>query len=174
MIDIFNKIRRFSDTVSFEEGKPFKIVLVGKEDKNSSYKKEKMEVGKSYRITVKKYMTEQATSTFDFQDRWNNGIPMPLTVMQGSIEKETRGMYYMKLNGKAEPTPVCMCCGKKLTNPVSRLYGVGPDCGDKIGLIRIETEREAREKWEEISKYLADISWEGWVIKSAIKEWEEI
>lgn len=97
MIDIFNKIHRFSDTVSFEEGKPFKIVLAGKEDKNSSYKKEKMEVGKSYRITVKKYMTEPATSTFDFQDRWNNGIPMPLTVMQGIIEKETRGMYYMTL-----------------------------------------------------------------------------
>lgn len=97
MIDVFNKIRRFSDTVSFEEGKPFKIVLAGKEDKNSSYKKEKMEVGKSYRITVKKYMTEPATSTFDFQNRWNNGIPMPLTVMQGSIEKETRGMYYMSL-----------------------------------------------------------------------------
>ena len=133
-----------------------------------------MEVGKSYRITVKKYMTEPATPTFDFQDRWNDGIPMPLAVMRGTIEKETRGMYYMKLNGKAEPTSVCMCCGKKLTNPVSRLYGVGPDCGDRIGLIRIETEQEAREKWEELSKYLANISWEGWVIKSAIKEWKEI
>lgn len=174
MIDIFNKIRRFSNNMQFEEGKPFEIVLAGKEDKNSRYKKEKMEVGKSYRITVKKYMTEPATSTFDFHSKWNNDKPMPLTVMRGSIEKETRGMYYMKLNGKAEPTSVCMCCGKKLTNPVSRLYGVGPDCGDRIGLIRIETEQEAREKWEEISKYLASISWEGWVIKSAIKEWKEI
>lgn len=97
MIDIFNKIRRFSNTVPLEEGKPFKIVLVGKEDKNSSYKKEKMEVGKSYRITVKKYMTEPATSTFDFHSKWNDDKPMPLTVMQGSIEKETRGMYYMSL-----------------------------------------------------------------------------
>lgn len=174
MIDIFNKIRRFSNNMQFEEGKPFEIVLAGEENKNSRYKKEKMEVGKCYRITVKKYMTEPATSTFDFHSKWNDDKPMPLTVMQGSIEKETRGMYYMKLNGKAEPTSVCMCCGKKLTNPVSRLYGVGPDCGDKIGLIKIETEQEAREKWEEISKYLADISWEGWVIKSAIKEWEEI
>nr|DAR86752.1 MAG TPA: hypothetical protein [Caudoviricetes sp.] len=174
MIDIFNKIRRFSNNMQFEEGKPFEIVLAGEEDKNSSYKKEKMEVGKSYRITVKKYMTDPATSTFDFHSKWNDDKPMPLIVMQGSIEKETRGMYYMKLNGKAEPTSVCMCCGKKLTNPVSRLYGVGPDCGDRIGLIRIETEQEAREKWEEISKYLAGISWEGWVIKSAIKEWKEI
>lgn len=97
MIDIFNKIRRFSNDTQFEEGKPFKIVLAGKEDKNSSYKKEKMEVGKSYRITVKKYMTEPATSTFDFHSKWNDDKPMPLTVMQGSIEKETRGMYYMSL-----------------------------------------------------------------------------
>lgn len=119
MIDIFTKIRRFSDTMSFEEGKPFKIVLAGKEDKNSSYKKEKMEVGKSYRITVKKYMTEPATSTFDFHSKWNEDKPMPLTVMQGSIEKETRGMYYMSLEED-------------------------------------------------------DNKWSGWVIKSAIKEWEEI
>lgn len=119
MIDIFNKIRRFSNTVPLEEGKPFKIVLVGKEDKNSSYKKEKMEVGKSYRITVKKYMTEPATSTFDFHSKWNDDKPMPLTVMQGSIEKETRGMYYMSLEED-------------------------------------------------------DNKWSGWVIKSAIKEWEEI
>lgn len=97
MIDIFNKIRRFSNDMQFEEGKPFEIVLDGKEDKNSSYKKEKMEVGKSYRITVKKYMTEPATSTFDFQDRWNDGIPMPSKNMWGGVTKETRGMYYMTL-----------------------------------------------------------------------------
>lgn len=41
MIDIFNKIRRFSNNMQFEEGKPFEIVLAGEEDKNSSYKKEK-------------------------------------------------------------------------------------------------------------------------------------
>ena len=75
-----------------------------------------MEVGKSYKITVKKYMTEPATSTFDFQDKWNNGKPMPFCIMQGEVIKETRGMYYM----------------------------------------RLKTD---------------DITWEGWVIKSAIKEW---
>ena len=56
-----------------------------------------MEVGKSYKITVKKYMTEPATTTFDFQDKWNNGLPMPLCTMQGKVIKETRGTYYMEL-----------------------------------------------------------------------------
>ena len=58
---------------------------------------QKMEVGKAYKITVKKYMTEPATANFDFQDKWNNGKPMPLCIMQGEVIKETRGMYYMKL-----------------------------------------------------------------------------
>lgn len=80
----------------------------------------------------------------------------------------------MKLSGKAEETTTCMRCGKILTNPVSRLYGIGPDCGEKVGLIRIESEEEAKEKLKEIMGQIDDISWTGWVIKSAIKEWKEI
>ena len=122
MKDIFKQIHRFQN-MDFEEGKPFEFTLGGKikEDNNDLICQpvQKMEIGKSYKITVKKYMTEPATSTFDFQDRWNNGTPMPLCIMQGEIIKETRGMYYMKLKSD-------------------------------------------------------DISWTGWVIKSAIKEWEEI
>ena len=122
MKEIFKQIHRFQD-MNFEEGKPFEFTLERKikEDNTdllcSTVKK--MEVGKSYKITVKKYMTEPATSTFDFQDKWNDGKPMPLCTMQGKVTKETRGMFHMEL--KAD-----------------------------------------------------DISWAGFVIKSAIKEWEEI
>ena len=122
MKEIFKQIHRFQD-MNFEEGKPFEFTLERKikEDNTdllcSTVKK--MEVGKSYKITVKKYMTEPATSTFDFQDKWNDGKPMPLCTMQGKVTKETRGMFHMEL--KAD-----------------------------------------------------DISWTGWVIKSSIKEWEEI
>ena len=123
MKQIFEQIHRYKEQ-EFAEGKPFEFTLEGKrnelntEDYICSLVK-KMEVGKSYKITVKKYMTEPATSTFDFQDKWNNGKPMPLCIMQGEVIKETRGMYYMEL------------------------------------------------------KY-DDITWAGFVIKSAIKEWEEI
>ena len=123
MKQIFEQIHRYKEQ-EFAEGKPFEFTLEGKrnelntEDYICSPVK-KMEVGKSYKITVKKYMTEPATSTFDFQDKWNNGKPMPLCIMQGEVIKETRGMYYMKLKSD-------------------------------------------------------DISWTGWVIKSSIKEWEEI
>ena len=125
MKQIFEKIHRYKEK-DFEEGKPFEFTLnkATKELKTEieDYtwtKSKKMEVGKSYKITVKKYMTEPSTPNFDFQDKWNDGKPMPQCKMEGEVIKETRGMYYMEL--KAD-----------------------------------------------------DITWTGFVIKSAIKEWEEI
>jgi hypothetical protein len=123
MKEIFKQIKRFSE-MDFQEGKPFEFTLYGKRKEVSTEDYicppvKKIEVGKSYKITVKKYMTEPSTPTFDFQDKWNDGKPMPLCTMQGKVTKETRGMYYMELKA-------------------------------------------------------SDISWAGWVIKSAIKEWKEI
>ena len=125
MKEIFKQIKRFS-SIDFQEGKPFEFTLdratkeLNTEIEDYTWTKaKKMEVGKSYKITVKKYMTEPATANFDFQDKWNNGKPMPLCTMQGEVIKETRGMFHMEL--KAD-----------------------------------------------------DITWTGWVIKSSIKEWEEI
>ena len=174
MKEIFKQIHRYKEQ-DFEEGKPFEFTLGGKKEDNTDWacpSVKKMEVGKSYKITVKKYMTELATSTFDFQDKWNNGKPMPLCIMQGEVIKETRGMYYMDLQGKAEPTSKCLVCGKTLTNPISKLYGIGPECSEKVGLIRIESEEEAKEKLKHIMKQIDDISWSGWVIRSSIKHYE--
>lgn len=178
MKEIFKQIHRFQN-MDFEEGKSFEFTLEGKRKEINTEDYifppiQKMEVGKSYKITVKKYMTEPATSNFDFQDKWNNGKPMPLCIMQGEVIKETRGMYYMELEGKAEPMTRCMRCGRILLNPVSKLYGIGPECSEKVRLIRIESEKEAREKWNQIVEEIGNIKWTGWVIKSAIKEWEMI
>lgn len=184
MKTIFNQIKRF-ENIELQEGETFSFTLsvntqnqANKEfsdvDNKIYIKPEKMEINKNYKVIVKKYMTESATPQFDFQDKWNNGVPMPLCVMQGTVLKETRGMVYMNLEGVAEQTCTCAVCGKTLTNPISKLYGIGPECSAKIGLMRIESEEEAREKYEDIKKHLVDIKWEGWVIRSAIKEWEEV
>ena len=114
MKEIFKQIHRFQD-MNFEEGKPFEFILPARHTGQTyitQHMNNKMEIGKSYKITVKKYMTEPATSNFDFQDKWNNGKPMPLCIMQGKVIKETRGMYYMSLQGKAEPISRCLVCGK--------------------------------------------------------------
>ena len=42
------------------------------------------------RITVKSYMTQKSTPTFDFMSKWNNDTPMPLRVMYGTKLEETR------------------------------------------------------------------------------------
>ena len=121
-----------------------------------------------YEITVKQYMTRKSTPDFDFMLKWNNDEPMPMRIMQGTVEKETKGMVYMKLHGLARPTITCFCCGKELTNPISRHYGIGPVCLSKLGIIR------DIEDVDGISEELVNLEWEGWIIKSAITERKEI
>lgn len=122
-----------------------------------------------YKITVKKYMTEPASPEFDFMAKWNKNIPMPLRTMVGTVEKETRGMVYMKLHGQAEPVIKCMRCGRTLTNPVSKMYGIGPECITKVPFIMDLDINDV----DNIKKKLVDVTWEGWIIKSAIMEKEK-
>lgn len=115
-------------------------------------------------ITVKAYMTREACPEFDFMAKFNNNIPMPLRTMTGTIEKETKGMYYMKLHGQGLRTITCLRCGRELTNPISRHHGIGPECIQKLGMCYSVTDVD------EIKEALTNIKWEGYVIKSAILE----
>lgn len=123
-------------------------------------------------ITVKQYMTKPATPDFNFMAQWNNNIPMPMCTMVGTVEKETRGMVYMKLHGEiiADRMFTCMFCGRPLTNPVSQYFGAGPECGGHNYVNPFETEEELRQAVNAYKKQLANVTWEGWIIKSAIKE----
>ena len=130
-----------------------------------------------YSITVKSYMTKKATPSFDFMAKWNNDIPMPLLTMVGTVEKETPGMVYMKLRGDITGTltRTCMKCGKEITNPVSQYFGLGPVCGGHNYVNPFSNEDELREAVEKYRvEYLQKITWEGWIIKSAIIRQEEV
>lgn len=144
------------------------IVLHSKSKSAVKTKIERIESKSEYRIVVKKYMTQTATPSFDFMAKWNHNIPMPLRTMTGTVEKETRGMVYMKLHGKGEQEIRCMRCGRTLTNPISKHYGIGPECMSKLGLVCDINDVET------IKEKLVDITWEGWIIKSAIVEKEEL
>ena len=128
-----------------------------------------------YQITVKRYMTQKASATFDFMEKWNNNIPMPLRTMVGTVEKETRGMVYMKLHGDIIEERVCTCmkCGRVLTNSVSQYFGIGPECGGHNYVHPFNTDKELKAAVDAYKKQLRDIKWEGWVIKSAITERKE-
>lgn len=123
-----------------------------------------------YKVIVKEYMTKHATPQFDFMSKWNNDNPMPLRTMTGTIEKETKGMVYMKLHGQAEDTVTCMRCHRQLTNPISKLYGIGPECINHVPFIMDLDINDV----DAIKQKLVDVTWEGWLIKSAIIEKEKV
>ena len=122
------------------------------------------------RITVRQYMTKPATPEFDFMERWNHNNPMPLRTMVGTVEKETRGMVYMKLHGDIYAEQICSCmkCGRTLTNPVSQYFGIGPECGGHNYVNPFNTEEELKAAVSAYRAQLQQITWEGWIIKSAI------
>lgn len=143
----------------------------GNDEKVQSIKgSETLELGHTYEITVKQYMTRKSTLDFDFMYRFNADNPMPLRTMTGEVLKETKGMVYMKLKGKAQKTVTCMRCGRELTNPVSKLYGIGPECLHKIPVLFNSDMFDV----DSINEKIQDVEWEGWVIRSAITKWEEV
>lgn len=133
-----------------------------------------MRVNRTYIIKVRQYMTKPSSPDFDFQAKWNSDVPMPFRIMQGRVLKETRGMLMMECHAVPLKTDVCMRCGRALTHPVSRLYGIGPECGGHAHINPFETEDELYEALDYVKQKLADIKWRGWIIKSAIEECQEV
>ena len=124
-----------------------------------------------YKITVRPYMTKKASPEFDFMAKFNNDNPMPLRTMTGTIEKETKGMYYMHLHAVAQDDSVnCMRCGRALTNPISKHYGIGPECIQHVPWLA----EMAIEDVAGIRTKMAEVKWSGWVIKSSITEQEVV
>lgn len=132
---------------------------------------------KIYKIKVRQYMTKPSSPDFPFHTQWNNDIPMPMRIMVGKILKETKGMYQMELWGQIteETTSVCMCCGRALTNDVSRYFGIGPECGGHGYVNPFSSDKELKTAVKEMNhKLMTEKKWAGWVIKSSIEEWEEL
>lgn len=129
-----------------------------------------------YKIKVRQYMTKPASPEFDFHDKWNNGVPMPMRIMVGRKLKETRGMVQMELWGEIteELTHHCMKCGRVLSNPVSKYFGIGPECGGHNYTNPFETDEELKLAVKDMQEQLKEIKWTGWIIKSALEKFELI
>ena len=91
--------------------------------------------------------------------------PMPMRTMVGRVEKQTQKAVYLKLHGQALPVITCMRCGRTLTNPISRHYGLGIECINKVGLGFLAEATDV----DKIKEALVDVRWEGWLPKSAIE-----
>ena len=128
------------------------------------------------KITVKQYMTKKSTPDFDFMSKFNNDNPMPLRTMIGTVEKETRGMVYMNLHADItqERTLHCLKCGRPITNPVSQYFGMGPECAGHNYVNPFYSKEELQKAVASYREQLRNITWSGWIIKSAILEEEDI
>jgi len=175
----YASIAEASKNVKFDdlENVNIKLHAVQKHAENAlKTRSESVSDVQQYRITVKQYMTKKGSSEFDFMIKFNNDNPMPFRTMIGTVEKETRGMVYMKLHADiyAKVIPTCMKCGKPLTNRISQYFGVGPECGGHNYVNPFNSEKELDEAVQNYRKKLQKVTWSGWIIKSAITEKEEI
>ena len=124
-----------------------------------------------FRITVKPWMTLKSSDGFDFMQKFNNDIPMPLVVMYTSGKlAETKGMVKMTLHGdiKQRVITTCMGCGRPLTNKISQFFGIGPICGGHNYTSPFDTEEELNEAVAAYREKLVNTTWTGWIAKSAI------
>lgn len=127
-------------------------------------------------ITVKPYMTLKSRPEFDFMQKWNNNIPMPLRTMSGIVVDETKGMVRMKLHGGIfeDITLRCMKCGRPITNPVSQYFGMGPECSGHGYANSFPSYPELRAAVDEYRSKLQNVIWEGWIPKTAIISKREV
>lgn len=153
----------------------FKAVQKKQEEKPLHISGNHMRKGHEYIIRVKRWMTEETTNdSFDFMRHWNKNIPMPMRVMRGRVLSETRGMLYMELRACPLKTDYCMRCGKPLSHPVSRLYGLGPECGGHYHINPFNTEEELQAAIEEVRQKLNNVVWTGWIAKSGVEYATEV
>ncbi len=151
------------------------VVLLGNTQQAEPHENPQPQVGSNdgtvYQIKVRQYMTKPATIDFDFHDKWNKGVPMPMRIMVGRKLKETKGMVQMELWGEivGEQMTACMKCGRTLTNPVSRYFGIGPECGSHHHVNPFDSDEALQEAVAEVQQQLQEVKWTGWIIKSAIE-----
>ena len=150
------------------------IKLLHPQKKEPQQKPTQIGEKQEYLITVRQYMTQKSNSTFDFMLKYNKDIPMPLRTMIGTKEKETKGMVYMKLHADiyADKIQKCMKCGRAITNPISKYFGMGPECGGHKYTNPFNSEEELKKSIQAYRKELQKITWSGWIVKSAIIEEE--
>lgn len=129
---------------------------------------------KVFQISVRRYMTNYSKDFF--LETWNDMGPMPFVTMIGIKLQETEKLVKMKLwadlcDGKIT---TCMCCGRPLSNPLSQYLGVGPECGASKHLKLLESGVNIQEVRKQFKEKLNEVTWEGWIIKSAITQVKEI
>ena len=87
------------------------------------------------------------------------------TILTGEVLRETPKALYIKGYAKIMPSQNCLRCGREITNPVSRVVGIGPECCAKLGIARPDYTKSV-----ELQKQLEQsTAFERWFPKSQIE-----
>lgn len=86
-----------------------------------------------------------------FHNKWNKGVPVPLTFMYGTIVEELDSMYYVKLYGSDWKSVSCHHCLRFIEKDT-----LCDSCKKSLGII--------------VESDIQNIRWEGWIPKDGIKE----
>lgn len=133
-----------------------------------------LRVDTDYIIQVSPQMTMPDKPSLRFHSIWNDNIPMPMRIMVCTIQRETRGMYFVSAHGEPLSSSTCMMCGRPISHPVSQLYGLGPECGKHAYAHPFETTEELMNHLDDVEARMRRIRWSGWIIKSQIVACEEV
>lgn len=134
----------------------------------------RIEVGKSYQVTVKSWMRTYKSDFFLSQ--WNKE-PMPYITMTGKLLDRTANLYKMALRvdyQTSDKSTTCLKCGKPLSNPVAQYFGVCQSCGCYEYSEPFDTQEELMSAVNAYKEGLKEITWEGAICKSAITNIIEI
>lgn len=82
----------------------------------------------------------------------------------GTVLKSTPKALYVYGRGTTERHIVCWHCGRTLTHPVSRVLGIGPECGKHYWNVPL-----TEENIEWLKRQIEDIRFEGWMPISMIR-----
>lgn len=124
-----------------------------------------------YKIQVKSWMTNYDSFMDDDSFLMKANVrPMPMCIMYGKKINETPKMIQMELYAdiKEEQSTICMKCGKELKNPISRYFGIGPECGQHNYTNPFNTKEELERAINKMKNKLNKVKWTGWIAKSAI------
>lgn len=100
------------------------------------------------------------------------GVSMNL---EGDIISETSKAYKFSGNSMVKEAITCLCCGRELTHPVSRLVGYGPICCERFGVHRPDFDNLSDVELDVLKENIRKVRiTDMWIPKSQILELKDV
>ena len=97
----------------------------------------------------------------------------PILVDVTEVMTMSNKAFKLKAKLTKENGGICRCCGKTLTDEMSRMTGLGPVCSKYVGVQHPSTKADLPQYREEINQKIDEIGeFEFWIPKRGIIEWK--